>query len=57
MKKILITGGLGFIGVNSALKLSEAVYKCFVLDDFYRKESKKNLELIKGNKNNYKLYK
>ena len=42
MKKILITGGLGFIGVNTALKLTDVGYKCFVLDDFYRKESKKN---------------
>lgn len=51
MKNILITGGLGFIGVNTALKLSGSGYKCYVLDNFYRKESKDNLSLIKDNKN------
>ena len=41
MKKILITGGLGFIGVNTALYLSERGYKCHIIDNYYRVESKK----------------
>lgn len=48
MKKILITGGLGFIGVNTALKLSMLGYECTLVDNFYRNESKKNKKLIKN---------
>jgi len=51
MKKILITGGLGFIGVNTSLKLAEQGFRCYLLDNFYRKESKKNLALVENNKN------
>jgi len=51
MKKILITGGLGFIGVNTALYLSEHGYKCHLIDNFYRIESKNNLHLIENKKN------
>ena len=51
MKKILITGGLGFIGVNTALYLSERGYKCHIIDNYYRVESKNNLHLIENNKN------
>lgn len=51
MKKILITGGLGFIGLNTALYLSERGYKCHIIDNYYRVESKNNLHLIENNKN------
>lgn len=51
MKNILITGGLGFVGINIATRLSNNGFRCVLVDDFYRSESKKNLNLIKGNKN------
>ena len=56
MKKILITGGLGFIGVNTALKLAQLGFYCTVVDNFFRTESKRNLNLL-NNQNNISFIK
>ena len=49
MKKILITGGAGFIGSNLALNLcKKSNFKVTVLDNLSRKGSEKNLELMKS---------
>lgn len=50
-KKILITGGAGFIGLNVGIALSKLGYKITLIDNFYRKESKNNLEIINSSKN------
>ena len=42
--RILITGGLGFIGINTALKFSQN-HEVHIIDNFSRK----------GNSENYKL--
>ena len=47
---ILITGGLGFIGLNSAIKFSEN-NKVHIIDNLSRKGNLQNYELIKNNKN------
>ena len=51
MKKILITGGAGFIGSNLALKLVEKGYKVTVLDNMSKQihgENYKNSQLYKN---------
>mgnify|MGYP001437635647 CR=1 FL=1 len=51
MKKILITGGAGFIGLNISKKLIEMGYKVFALDNFNRAIKDSDLIKLKKNKN------
>jgi len=53
--KILITGGLGFIGVNSALDFYNNGYEIFILDNLSRKGNIENYLLLKE-KINFKLF-
>ncbi|MFH1956613.1 MAG: SDR family NAD(P)-dependent oxidoreductase [Patescibacteria group bacterium] len=48
--KILITGGCGFIGTNTALYFAEKGHKVIVMDNLSRKGSEINAELLKRNK-------
>jgi len=43
MKKITITGGAGFIGINSAKYFINKGWKVFILDNFYRVGAKENI--------------
>ena len=45
-KKILITGGCGFIGTNLAIYLKKFNYEVSTLDNLFRKGSKYNLKLL-----------
>jgi|TARA_Y100000031_G_scaffold157149_1_gene216787 CDP-paratose 2-epimerase len=47
MKKILITGGAGFIGINSAKYFLDKGWMVFVLDNFSRAGSEKNIAWLK----------
>ncbi|MDC1280039.1 NAD-dependent epimerase/dehydratase family protein [Pelagibacteraceae bacterium] len=47
MKKILITGGCGFVGSNISLSLNKLGYKIYSLDNLVRKGSLYNLQLLK----------
>ena len=47
MKKILITGGAGFIGSNSALHFAKNKWKIYLIDNLSRKGSKDNLSKLK----------
>ena len=49
MKKIIITGGLGYIGSQIAKKLIKKKYKVIILDNFLTNTSKKieGAEIIK----------
>ncbi len=46
-RKILITGGSGFIGVNSALYFSKKGDEVIIFDNFSRKGTRHNLGLLK----------
>ena len=46
--KILITGGAGFIGVNSANYFAKKGHQVVIFDNLSRKGSRKNLEWIKN---------
>jgi CDP-paratose 2-epimerase len=46
--KILITGGVGFIGVNSALYFANKGHNVVILDNLSRAGSRKNLEWIQS---------
>lgn len=46
-KKILITGGAGFIGVNSANKFAAQGWQVIVLDNLSRKGARLNLEWLR----------
>lgn len=55
-KKILITGGCGFIGANLCIYLKKKNYSVFSLDNLSRRGSKYNLKLLKDLKiKNYKI--
>ena len=55
-KKILITGGCGFIGANLCIYLKRKNYSVFSLDNLSRRGSKYNLKLLKDLKiKNYKI--
>ena len=47
MKKILITGGCGFVGSNICLNLSKLNFKVYSLDNLTRKGSLYNFKLLK----------
>ena len=51
MKKILITGGAGFIGVNAAHYFSNNGWKVVVIDNLSRRGTESNLEWLKKNSN------
>ncbi len=46
MKKILVTGGAGYIGSHTVLELLNAGYEVVVVDNLYN-SSKKSLEIVK----------
>ena len=50
MKKILITGGCGFIGSNLTLFLKKKNFNVFSLDNLFRKGSFLNLKRLKKEK-------
>ena len=56
MKKILITGGAGFMGSNAALLFNKNKWKIILVDDLSRKGSKNNLLNLKK-KNKVDFYK
>ena len=47
MKKILITGGAGFVGSNSAINFSKNGWKVYLVDNLSRKGSEYNLFNLK----------
>ena len=56
MKKILITGGCGFVGSNLCIFLNKKKYKVSSLDNLSRKGSRYNLNLLKKlNIKNHKI--
>ena len=55
-KKILITGGCGFIGTNLSLYLKKFNFDVSTLDNLFRKGSKYNLKILKSKGvKNYKI--
>lgn len=56
MKKILVTGGAGYIGSHAAVELLDAGYEIVVVDNFYNSKPKaiENIEKITGKK--FKFY-
>ena len=48
-KKLLVTGGAGFIGSNTALYFSKHGWSIHVIDNLSRKGSKNNLLNLKKN--------
>ncbi len=50
-KKILITGGCGFIGTNAAAHYLKKGYKVAALDNLFRAGSKQNLQWLKNKPN------
>ena len=51
MKKILITGGCGFIGMNAVLYFSKKKYDIHIVDNLTRFGSKNNLKTLKKHTN------
>ncbi len=57
-KTVLITGGAGFIGINTAAYYIRKKYNVILLDNLSRKGVEKNIKwLTKTHKNNFKLVK
>ena len=56
MKKILVTGGAGYIGSHTAVELLDAGYEIVIVDNFYNSKPKavENVEKITGK--NFKFY-
>lgn len=52
-KKILITGGCGFIGTNAASHYLKKDYKVIAVDNLFRIGSKQNLSWLKKQKGNF----
>ena len=50
MRKILITGGAGFIGFHLAYKLLDSDYQIDLIDDFSRGIHDRDLTALKNNK-------
>jgi CDP-paratose 2-epimerase len=48
MKTILITGGAGFIGVNSARHFTEKGWRTIILDNLSRRGTEDNLRWLQG---------
>jgi len=46
MNNILITGGAGFIGVNTARKFLNNKFKVILIDNFSRKGTKQNIKIL-----------
>jgi len=57
MKSILITGGVGFIGVNAAYHFANKGWDVSVLDNLSRKGTKENLKWLTENISNIKFIK
>lgn len=57
-KTVLITGGAGFIGINTAHFFLEKKYNIIILDNFSRRGVEKNIKWFKKNhKENYSIIK
>ncbi len=54
--KIIVTGGLGFIGSNLINRLLKDGYEVVVIDNFSRKGSEKNLEWLNSQWGTFKVY-
>ena len=46
MKKIVIIGGAGFIGINTAIHYAKKGKKIIIFDNFSRYGSKKNIKFV-----------
>ena len=57
MPSVLITGGAGFIGVNTAVHFLAAGWKVMLLDNLSRKGTEKNLTWLNENHNDISFYK
>lgn len=59
MKKILITGGAGFIGINSAKYFLDKKWRVVILDNFSRRGAEENVKWLKNktDKRNLKIVK
>jgi len=55
MKKLLVIGGGGFIGINSALRYLDKGYEVSILDNFSRKGSRDNISWLKKHKKSASL--
>jgi CDP-paratose 2-epimerase len=51
MKRVLITGGAGFIGCNTAAGFAQDGWQVTIIDDLSRKNTSKNLEWLRSHHN------